>query len=85
MPSTAIKTGSSTTLSNRTNSKPETDVRDRGGIARYTGFWNKDSAKDTDTQNQNRLDDYQTVTNAYYDGATDLYEYGWGKVGCLST
>lgn len=27
----------------------------------------------------NRLDDYTTLTNAYYNLATDLYEYGWGQ------
>ncbi|KAG0148584.1 hypothetical protein CROQUDRAFT_654666 [Cronartium quercuum f. sp. fusiforme G11] len=69
----------STAFSNGSKSNPNSEVKNRAGIARYTEFWNKDSAQDSDNQNQTRLDEYQTVTNAYYDGATDLYEYGWGK------
>lgn len=76
----AKDTGLSSSIPNGSSAKPDSEVKNRAGIARYTQFWNKDSAQDSETQNQNRLDQYQTVTNAYYDGATDLYEYGWGKV-----
>lgn len=55
-----------------------TDLRNKEGIADYTKFWQSDSAKDTNVDNANRLDQYASVVNGYYDGATQLYEYGWG-------
>jgi sterol 24-C-methyltransferase len=27
---------------------------------------------------ENRIADYDNVVNGYYDGATELYEWGWG-------
>ena len=29
--------------------------------------------------NENRLSNYTDVVNGYYDGATELYEYGWAQ------
>ena len=55
-----------------------TELRNRQGIADYTKFWNADSTKDSEKDQAARLDQYSNVVNAYYDGATDLYEYGWG-------
>ncbi|GAA5857556.1 hypothetical protein JCM8547_009337 [Rhodosporidiobolus lusitaniae] len=54
------------------------DVRNRAGIASYTAHWNKNSAKDTQENTESRKDHYTDVVNGYYDGATELYEYGWG-------
>ncbi len=54
------------------------EVRNKEGIANYTKFWQKDSKNDTETDMANRLSEYTSVVNGYYDGATDLYEYGWG-------
>lgn len=53
-------------------------LRNNEGIADYTKFWQSDSRKDSETDQANRLDQYTSVVNGYYDGATDLYEYGWG-------
>ncbi|WFD30485.1 sterol 24-C-methyltransferase [Malassezia sp. CBS 17886] len=55
-----------------------TNLRNREGIANYTKFWKSDSAKDTNEDQASRVDQYTSVVNSYYDGATDLYEYGWG-------
>ena len=54
------------------------DGRKRDRIANYTGYWQKEAAHDTETDTSNRLDSYTEVVNGYYDGATELYEYGWG-------
>ena len=56
-----------------------TDARNNEGIANYTKFWQKDSKDDSATDMANRLSEYTSVVNGYYDGATDLYEYGWGQ------
>ncbi|KZS92828.1 hypothetical protein SISNIDRAFT_412328 [Sistotremastrum niveocremeum HHB9708] len=48
-------------------------------IKNYTNFWEKDSTKDTDAERDNRLTNYSDVINGYYDGATELYEYGWSQ------
>ncbi|SPO26663.1 probable delta(24)-sterol c-methyltransferase (erg6) [Ustilago trichophora] len=56
-----------------------TNVRNNEGIANYTKFWQKDSKDDSATDMANRLSEYTSVVNGYYDGATDLYEYGWGQ------
>ncbi|GAA5983238.1 hypothetical protein JCM11641_006860 [Rhodosporidiobolus odoratus] len=55
------------------------DVRNRAGIASYTAHWDKNSAKDTAEHTGARKDHYTDVVNGYYDGATELYEYGWGE------
>lgn len=54
------------------------DVRNRAGIASYTAHWDKDSSKDTQENTDSRKEHYTDVVNGYYDGATELYEYGWG-------
>ncbi|WOO79713.1 Sterol 24-C-methyltransferase erg6 [Vanrija pseudolonga] len=58
---------------------PAADARSEARVSNYTKFWNKDSAKDTETDKSNRLDQYTDLVNGYYDGATELYEYGWGE------
>ncbi|CEH18676.1 sterol 24-c-methyltransferase [Ceraceosorus bombacis] len=55
------------------------NVRNLDGIKNYTAFWQKDSKTDSKTDQENRLSEYTSVVNGYYDGATDLYEYGWGQ------
>lgn len=55
------------------------DVRNRAGIASYTAHWDKSSSKDTAEHTEARKDHYTDVVNGYYDGATELYEYGWGE------
>ncbi|MCO5599933.1 hypothetical protein L7F22_054040 [Adiantum nelumboides] len=54
------------------------NVRNLDGISNYTKFWQKDSKTDSQTDTDNRLSEYTSVVNGYYDGATQLYEYGWG-------
>ncbi|KAJ7301844.1 delta-sterol C-methyltransferase [Mycena albidolilacea] len=53
------------------------DGRDRERIANYTKFWDKDISKEDSTHTENRVESYTDVVNGYYDGATELYEYGW--------
>ncbi|KAJ7634665.1 delta-sterol C-methyltransferase [Roridomyces roridus] len=55
------------------------DGRERDRIANYTKFWNKDISKEDSTGTDNRVDSYTDVVNGYYDGATELYEYGWAE------
>jgi len=49
------------------------------GIASYTKHWQADSSKDDKTHTESRVGSYEALTNGYYDGATALYEYGWGQ------
>lgn len=71
------------------------DGRSDSRIQNYTKFWQKDTAQEADSDNTNRLDSYTEVVNGpyappshekyllflsgYYDGATDLYEWGWAQ------
>ncbi|CAE7102344.1 unnamed protein product [Rhizoctonia solani] len=55
------------------------DGRVKSRVANYTAFWDDDSAKDGDAHKANRLENYKDVINGYYDGATELYEYGWSQ------
>ncbi|KAF8754524.1 putativecycloartenol-C-24-methyltransferase 1 [Rhizoctonia solani] len=48
-------------------------------VANYTAFWDKDAAHDGEEHKANRVENYQDVINGYYDGATELYEYGWAQ------
>ncbi|KAJ2803078.1 Delta(24)-sterol C-methyltransferase [Coemansia guatemalensis] len=41
----------------------------------YQQFW----ATNTQETEQNRTSMYKTLTNTYYNLATDFYEYGWGE------
>ncbi|KAJ8295053.1 Sterol 24-C-methyltransferase [Rhodotorula toruloides] len=59
--------------------KNGTDVRNRAGIASYTAHWDAQSSQDTAAHTSRRKDHYTDVVNGYYDGATELYEYGWGE------
>ncbi|KAJ7435023.1 delta-sterol C-methyltransferase [Mycena galericulata] len=59
--------------------KTMVDGRERDRIANYTKFWNKDISKEDSTGTENRVDSYTDVVNGYYDGATELYEYGWAQ------
>ncbi|KAL7423949.1 Delta(24)-sterol C-methyltransferase [Cryptotrichosporon argae] len=58
-------------------SMPET--RSESRVSNYTKFWQKESAKDGEADLANRLDQYTDLVNGYYDGATELYEYGWAQ------
>jgi sterol 24-C-methyltransferase len=53
------------------------DGRQGQRIQNYTKFWQKDLNKEADSDTNNRVESYADVVNGYYDGATDLYEYGW--------
>ncbi|RXW16875.1 hypothetical protein EST38_g8974 [Candolleomyces aberdarensis] len=55
------------------------DGRVQNRIENYNQFWQKDLNNEDDEGNKNRLDQYTEVVNGYYDGATDLYEYGWSQ------
>ncbi|CEL53582.1 sterol 24-C-methyltransferase [Rhizoctonia solani AG-1 IB] len=55
------------------------DGRSKSRVANYTAFWDKDAAHDGDDHKANRVENYQDVINGYYDGATELYEYGWAQ------
>ncbi|KAF8814976.1 delta-sterol C-methyltransferase [Phlegmacium glaucopus] len=48
-------------------------------IENYTKFWNTDLSQEQEADNAKRLDSYTEVVNGYYDGATELYEYGWSQ------
>ncbi|KAJ6627954.1 sterol 24-C-methyltransferase [Mycena sp. CBHHK59/15] len=61
------------------NGKGMVDGRQGDRIANYTKFWNKDMSKEDSTHTENRVDSYTDVVNGYYDGATELYEYGWAE------
>ncbi|KAI6029674.1 S-adenosyl-L-methionine-dependent methyltransferase [Pisolithus microcarpus] len=55
------------------------DGRQEGRVESYTKFWQKDLKHEGEADNKNRLDSYTDVVNGYYDGATELYEYGWAQ------
>ncbi|KAH9931025.1 delta-sterol C-methyltransferase [Amylocystis lapponica] len=58
---------------------PESNVDGRVGqrIENYSKFW-QDPSKEKQVDTDNRLGSYTDVVNGYYDGATGLYEFGWG-------
>jgi len=58
---------------------PNGDGRVNARIENYTDFWQKDIGKEEKVDTENRVDSYTDVVNGYYDGATELYEYGWAK------
>lgn len=43
----------------------------------YNALWDKQAAKDTADHVKSRVENYTELVNGYYDGATELYEYGW--------
>ncbi|KAJ3507470.1 hypothetical protein NLJ89_g6287 [Agrocybe chaxingu] len=55
------------------------DGRVQNRVENYTKFWQKDLAEERSTDNDKRLESYTEVVNGYYDGATELYEYGWAQ------
>lgn len=55
------------------------DGRVQNRVENYSAFWQKDKSQETSTDLGNRLDSYTDVVNGYYDGATELYEYGWAQ------
>lgn len=55
------------------------DGRQVDRIQNYSAFWQQKAEKDGKEDTTNRLDNYQNVVNGYYDGATSLYEWGWGS------
>ncbi|KAF8636940.1 hypothetical protein AX17_003191 [Amanita inopinata Kibby_2008] len=55
------------------------DGRVENRVENYTKFWQKDPNQERDNDNEKRLESYTDVVNGYYDGATELYEYGWGQ------
>ncbi|KAG8990909.1 Delta(24)-sterol C-methyltransferase [Tulasnella sp. JGI-2019a] len=59
--------------------KTSKDGRVESRVANYAGFFEKDYSKDSKVQQENRLENYADVINGYYDGATELYEYGWAQ------
>lgn len=61
------------------------ETRSADRVTNYNKFWQKDSAKDNETHRADRLDAYTDLVNGYYDGATELYEYGWGTLISLGS
>lgn len=55
---------------------PDGRMSDR--ISNYSGFW-KDDLRENEDGTEKRLDNYTEVVNGYYDGATQLYEFGWAR------
>ncbi|KDR80243.1 hypothetical protein GALMADRAFT_242548 [Galerina marginata CBS 339.88] len=55
------------------------DGRVQNRVENYTKFWKKDPTKEQDEDNDKRIESYTEVVNGYYDGATELYEYGWSQ------
>ncbi|KAG6805063.1 Delta(24)-sterol C-methyltransferase, partial [Arthromyces matolae] len=60
-------------------SAPSSDGRVGNRIENYTAFWKKDLKREDEDGTEKRLDSYTDVVNGYYDGATELYEYGWAQ------
>ncbi|ORY79878.1 sterol 24-C-methyltransferase [Protomyces lactucae-debilis] len=46
---------------------------------KYFKFFERKSGDTADDNMNSRIEDYTGLTNAYYNLATDLYEYGWGQ------
>ncbi|THU98385.1 sterol 24-C-methyltransferase [Dendrothele bispora CBS 962.96] len=55
------------------------DGREDERVQNYTKFWQNDTSKEAQVDNDNRLQSYADVVNGYYDGATDLYEWCWSQ------
>lgn len=71
-------TGSAQTSAHNAN-RANGDLKNRENIVQYAKFWNKDHTKNTQADDVKRRDEYEGMVNGYYDGVTDLFEYGWGK------
>ncbi|KIM70574.1 hypothetical protein SCLCIDRAFT_1206702 [Scleroderma citrinum Foug A] len=55
------------------------DGRQEQRVEGYTKFWQKNLSHEGEVDHKNRINSYTDVVNGYYDGATELYEYGWAK------
>ncbi|OCH83743.1 S-adenosyl-L-methionine-dependent methyltransferase, partial [Obba rivulosa] len=55
------------------------DGRITSRIENYGNFWQGDPNQDSRVDSDNRVHNYTELVNGYYDGATVLYEFGWGK------
>ncbi|CAO1624297.1 unnamed protein product [Sympodiomycopsis kandeliae] len=75
----AASATSSAVNGSSTNATQKKGQRNLAGIEDYSKFWQKDSKDDAASHMKDRLTQYTSVVNGYYDGATDLYEYGWGQ------
>lgn len=58
------------------NATKDGRVSDR--MKNYNAFW-ENKKFDQDQSVDTRVENYTEVVNGYYDGATQMYEYGWGK------
>jgi len=55
------------------------DGRIGSRIEAYSKFWHQDPNSEQEVDTQNRLSSYTDVINGYYDGATQMYEFGWAR------
>jgi len=55
------------------------DGRQTARLESYTAHWKKDTSRETEEDTKARNESYTDVVNGYYDGATELYEYGWAQ------
>jgi len=55
------------------------DGRQTARLENYTAHWKKDTSRETEDDTKARNESYTEVVNGYYDGATELYEYGWAQ------
>ncbi|KAF8583078.1 hypothetical protein K439DRAFT_1647354 [Ramaria rubella] len=55
------------------------DARNDTRVSNYSAFWDEDKSKESQIGIDNRNTHYEDVVNGYYDGATELYEWGWAQ------
>lgn len=55
------------------------DGRQSERIVNYTKHWNNDLKREHEGNTQARISNYEDLVNGYYDGVTELYEYGWSQ------
>ncbi|KAI9228443.1 MAG: S-adenosyl-L-methionine-dependent methyltransferase [Piptocephalis tieghemiana] len=61
----------------RLSSKPR-EVHTQG-IEQYRAYWKSKEEEASPEEKARRLAEYTSLTNTYYNLATDFYEYGWGR------
>ncbi|KAF8652370.1 hypothetical protein AX16_004398 [Volvariella volvacea WC 439] len=61
------------------SSATRADGRVENRVENYTKFWKQDLNREASEDNEKRIENYTEVVNGYYDGATDLYEFGWAQ------
>ncbi|RKP11780.1 S-adenosyl-L-methionine-dependent methyltransferase, partial [Piptocephalis cylindrospora] len=49
------------------------------GVDQYRAFWKTKEEETSPEERSRRLTEYTSLTNTYYNLATDFYEYGWGR------